>query len=150
MKKCKYCKSEIDDKAKICPNCRKSQENIIIKTLRITGGIFLIIIGLAVIAGLGNNTSNNQDKFKYEITKQGPDSANFAYYIEGTVTNQTNKNYSYVQIEFVCYDKDNSNLGTAMANMNNLGANEKWKFKAMGLFSNQKVDHCDFKEITSW
>ena len=24
-KKCKYCQSEIDKKAKICPNCRKKQ-----------------------------------------------------------------------------------------------------------------------------
>lgn len=27
MKKCKYCKSEIDEKAKICPICKKEQTN---------------------------------------------------------------------------------------------------------------------------
>lgn len=97
-----------------------------------------------------SNTNNKKEKFSYEITSSEPDNINFGYYIEGIVTNNTNKEYNYVQIEFVCYDSDGNNLGTAMDNVNNLGANEKWKFKAMGLFTNQTVDHCDYKEITSW
>lgn len=37
-KKCKYCQSEIDKKAKICPNCRKNQSHV-------TRNIILGIIG---------------------------------------------------------------------------------------------------------
>lgn len=33
MKKCKYCMSEIDDKAKICPHCGKRQKRSVIKTI---------------------------------------------------------------------------------------------------------------------
>lgn len=41
MKKCKYCKSEIDDKARICPVCKKKQKH--------TGlGILFLIIGLVL------------------------------------------------------------------------------------------------------
>lgn len=52
MKKCKYCQSEIDDKAKICPNCGKKQSH----TTRnvILGAVALIII--ISIATSGNKT----------------------------------------------------------------------------------------------
>jgi len=60
------------------------------------------------------------------------------------------KKSKYCQIEFICYDKDNNNLGTAIDNTNNLLGNQTWKFKAMGLFTDSKTDHCDFHEITGW
>lgn len=48
MKKCKYCMSEIDDKAKICPHCGKNQKRSVIKT--VIGSVFLIFAALIVIA----------------------------------------------------------------------------------------------------
>ena len=144
MKKCKHCQSEIDKKAKICPHCRKSQKSVFSKII----GIILIFIGfIIVIASIGGE-STTEDKFGYEITKQYEDSIG-SYYIEGIVTNKIDYDYSYTQIDFICYDKDGNNLGTAMANTNNLLANETWRFKAIGLFDG-KVDHCDFKEVTGW
>lgn len=153
MKQCKYCKSEIDSNAKICPNCRKSQGSSV---GRIILGVFVGLIILVIISAIASNnptTSNylKEKNFSYEVTKQGPDSAKFAYYIEGYVTNNNDKNYSYVQIEFICYDKNGANLGTAVDNTNNLLGNQKWKFKAMGLFTDAKnVHHCDYHEITGW
>ncbi len=90
------------------------------------------------------------EKFSYTVDKSYLDSSGFAFYIEGTVTNKKDKEYSYVQIEFICYDKDGNNLGTALDNTNNLLGNETWKFKAMGMFTNQEVDHCDYKEVSGW
>lgn len=56
MKKCKYCKSEIDAKAKVCPHCKKKQGPKIVKWL-IIGFIIIGIIGVAI--------SNKEDeKFK--------------------------------------------------------------------------------------
>ena len=49
------------------------------------------------------------------------------------------KKCKYCQIEFICYDKDNNNLGTAIDNTNNLLENQTWNFKAMGLFTDSKM-----------
>ena len=149
MKKCKHCGGNVAKNAKICPNCGgkigKSKWLIII--------IIVFIIGIiAANSGETNTSSDSNSKdFSYDITKSYKDSVGFSYYIEGTVTNNKDKNYSYVQIEFVCYDKNGSNLGTALDNTNNLLANQTWKFKAMSLFSDiENVDHCDYHEITGW
>ncbi|MCI6265817.1 MAG: FxLYD domain-containing protein [Erysipelotrichaceae bacterium] len=159
MKKCKYCQTEIDKKAKICPNCRKKQG---------ANGCLIAIIVIVVLAIIGaafgsdsnsNNNSNsntdtsttNKEKFSYEITSEYADDYSFAHYIEGIVTNNTDKDYSYVQIEFICYDKDGTNLGTAIDNTNNLLGNQTWKFKAMAMFSDvENVDHCDYHEVTGY
>lgn len=50
MKKCKYCKSEMDDKAKVCPTCKRKQPGI---------GKFILIavIVVVIIAIIGGATS---------------------------------------------------------------------------------------------
>ena len=53
MKKCKYCQSEIDDKAKICPVCKKKQNKIPL-FFRLLIGIPVLIIGITVLT---QNTS---------------------------------------------------------------------------------------------
>lgn len=154
MKKCKYCQTEIDSKAKICPNCRKKQGKS--KLLIALIIIILIVIIVSISSGSeesskGNNEDKITEKFSYEITSQYADEYGFSYYIEGSVKNNKDKDYSYVQIEFVCYDAEGNNLGTAFDNTNNLLGNETWKFKAMAMFSDiEKIDHCDYHEITSW
>lgn len=101
-----------------------------------------------------NNSTNNQsnqkvEKFSYTVDNTTRDT--FAYYIEGTVTNNKDKDYSYVSIEFVCYDSDGNNLGTAMDNTNNLLGKQTWKYKAMFIGSDQEnVDHCDYHEVSGW
>ena len=60
MKKCKYCQSEIDSKAKICPQCRKKQTNPIISALRVFLGIIIIFIGIAVITSAGNDSEKEE------------------------------------------------------------------------------------------
>ncbi len=104
-----------------------------------------------------NNTSSDSsskgtEKFSYTVDKQYAGDYGIGYYIEGIVTNKTDKDYSYVQIEFICYDKDGNNLGTAMDNTNNLLANQTWKYKAtfLGTSNDAQVDHCDYHETTSW
>lgn len=156
MKKCKYCKSDIDSKAKVCPNCLKKQG--IPKWALIIIIVFIIII-IGSISNSDNasegNVSNNQEKpiekFTYEITNQYMDDLGLGYYIEGSLKNNKNRDYSYVQIEFVCYDASGNNLGTAMDNTNNLLGNQTWKFKAMALFGDvENVDHCDYHDVTAW
>ena len=67
---CKYCKSEIDAKAKICPNCRKKQ----------SGKLKWIIIAIVVLAILGaisdggddssSNSSSNSTKSTTEAATE--------------------------------------------------------------------------------
>lgn len=98
-----------------------------------------------------NNSNSNQPKFSYTIDSQYSDEYGFGYYIEGTVTNNKDKNYSYVQIEFICYDSAGNNLGTALDNSNNLLGKQTWKYKAMFMGTDGgTVDHCDYHEITGW
>ena len=67
MKKCKYCQTEIDKKAKICPQCHKSQANPLISALRIFLGIIIVFIGIGVIANIGGGTED-KDEDKCYIT----------------------------------------------------------------------------------
>lgn len=158
MKKCKYCQTEIDSKAKICPSCKKKQGK---PKWLIALIVIAVIIIIASVAGgseenakegnVSNGDNKPTEKFTYEVTKQYVDEYGMSYYIEGSVKNNKDKDYSYVQIEFVCYDAEGNNLGTAIDNTNNLLGNQTWKFKAMTMFSDaDTVDHCDYHEITSW
>jgi hypothetical protein len=55
MKKCKYCKSDIDSKAKVCPNCTRKQRG----SLGII--IFIVIIVIIIIASQGNGNNSIND-----------------------------------------------------------------------------------------
>ena len=154
-KLCKKCKEIINKKATKCPHCGAKQG---VK-------VWLIILIILVLIGIlspsdnssdndnsNNNSTNNQvqikEKFTHTITDEYNDT--FTHYIEGTVKNNRDKDYSYVQIEFICYDKNGNNIGTAIDNTNNLLGGQTWKFKAMGLFVDTTADHCEFYEITGW
>lgn len=56
MKKCKECGEEISSSAKTCPKCGKRLKPT---GLRIFLGIILIIIGLGMMFGSDNTTTNN-------------------------------------------------------------------------------------------
>lgn len=64
MKKCKYCKTEIDKDAKICPNCKKKQSSFS-KKLGIVLGIFIVIIGIVAFSNGSNNKDNDDDNKCY-------------------------------------------------------------------------------------
>lgn len=161
---CSNCGSEVNENADVCLKCGKALRNDSInknstakKNNFSIGRIFLgVLIGIVIIIIIANssggtNSSNTEEQFNYEITNQYADDYNVSYYIEGSVKNNKDKDYSYVQIEFVCYDDKGNNLGTAIDNTNNLLGNQTWKFKAMTLFTDvANVDHCNYHKITGW
>ena len=50
MKKCRYCKSDIDEKAKICPVCKNKQGSSIVSSiLGLLTGVGLLAIGIFAI-----------------------------------------------------------------------------------------------------
>lgn len=92
--------------------------------------------------------TKSKEKFSYTIEKQY--SSMYSYYIEGTVTNNKDKDYSYVSIKFVCYDAEGNNKGTALGNTTNLLGKQTWKYKALLIDTNNEVDHCDFFEVSGF
>ncbi len=152
LKNCKHCGKEVAKSAKSCPSCGgKLGSPAIVRLFCIVIGIILVVVGCSKMFSDAADEVEKELKGKnltHNVTKEYDDS--FSHYIEGTVDNKSDKDYSYVQIEFVCYDKDGNNVGTALDNTNNLLAGETWKFKAIGLFTDIKVDHCNFHEFTSW
>ena len=71
--------------------------------------------------------------------------------IKGHAKNNTNKDYSYASVEFSVYDSSGNNLGTALANINNLSSGDSWSFEAT-LLSFPSTRPTTFKliEITAW
>ncbi len=155
MKKCKECGNEISKSAKTCLNCGKKQKKSI-------GAIIFLIIVIAIIGtAVGSNNSttpssstatNKQEKFTLEDGHTGSsDQYGLSYTIEGTIKNNTDKQYSYVQVTFNLYDSDGAQIGTALANINNLEQNGLWKFKALGSLGDGKsVASYKLMEITGW
>lgn len=158
MKKCKYCQTEIEKKAKICPHCRKKQgmPKWII--------VLLVVIGLVAISSINEGDSSTKEEQKTGTTNSaekisllnghsGSVESSYSYQINGTLKNNTDKNYSYVQVEFYVYDIDGNLLDTCIGNNSGLEANGNWKFTASCFFSNadaNKVSSYKLKEITQW
>lgn len=134
---------------------------------------FLIIIAIAVfisiIGGIMGGSSSTPDpqvstssdsgsdteqavktesKPKLELLSSTNEYADYVNYIVGTVRNNTSRQYSYVQVEINLYDKSGTQIGSTLANANNLEPNATWKFKAVVIEDN--VASYKIKDITGW
>ena len=169
MKKCKYCQSEIDQKANVCPVCKRKLNSS-------TAGIIIIIVAVLVIVGIVFGVRNDAESTKgmmEKISENGSrgqsewlnskadleledgytgkmDDIGLAYYIEGYVKNNSSKEFSYVQITFTTYDKEGNTIGTCLDNNSGLEANGRWKFKAMCLDDVKNINSFKLKEITKY
>lgn len=152
MKVCKDCGTELSSKAKICPKCGLDQRNFFIKHKVLTFILVVMVLGIAIGATGGNNTiptsTEQLEKFTLLSDKRTTDSLGTTY-IEGEIKNNTDKTYSYVQVTFNLYDANGAQLGTALDNINNLEPNSTWKYKAMGLVT-EEVASYKLVEITGW
>ena len=85
--------------------------------------------------------SQQETKKEYEISDVNTKSDQFATYVTCILKNNGEQK-GYVQIMIPCYDKDGAKLGDALANVNDIEANGKWKFKAM-FAGNEKPETCN-------
>lgn len=110
MKKCKYCQTEIDSKAKICPNCKKKQGPHIVRWVLI--GIIAIAI-ISAIAGGGNKeefqkdySQNDTVTYKdvaYSITKVEKTKGSNQYF-------QAKDGYEYVKVTIKIENKSDKKI----------------------------------------
>ncbi|RKD22417.1 hypothetical protein SAMN02745883_00735 [Caminicella sporogenes DSM 14501] len=126
------------------------------KFLKWLGIGFVVLVVIGAIAGGGDNNStetpkteiqetstnkqpvqNNEESTKQETKKPNLEliehtikSDSFSKYVVGTIKNNTDRKYGYVQVEINIYDKDGAQIGSTMDNINNLAPGATWKFKA--------------------
>jgi len=101
----------------------------------------------------GTSTPTVSDKAKapkvpnLEVIEHSTESDSFTTYIVGKVKNNTDKQYTYVQVELNLYDAEGSQVGSTIDNTNNLEPGGTWKFKAAALeeFTSYKI-----KDITGY
>jgi hypothetical protein len=68
-----------------------------------------------------------------ELLDTSTRSDTYMWYITGRVRNNTDRKYGYVQITFNLYDDAGSQVGSTMANVNNLEPGGIWAFEALVL-----------------
>jgi hypothetical protein len=56
----------------------------------------------------------------------------FSIEITGEAINASDKDYSYVQLQFGLYDSTDAKVGDALANTSGLSAGRRWRFEAIG------------------
>jgi len=102
----------------------------------------------------GNDYFDSTPKKKLEIISELSSNVTelSVYYnleITGTAKNVSGGNLSYAQLTFTVYDSDDNQIGTALANINNLAADTTWKFKATGILHSAPSRYV-LSEISAW
>ena len=138
--------------------------------IKIIVGIVIVFVVVGAIGSMGGNgsstdsgasdaTSSEQSQPKdqakeqepYTITDEAADTSNqYMYAITGALTNNTDSKKEYIQIEYTLYDADGNQVGTALANTNNLKAGGTWKFKAAGTASPDEVASWERSDVSGF
>lgn len=118
----------------------------------------LLIVALAVAVPLvgcgttgesGESTAPKQEeKKKEDLTLEGKIEESMEYDMpkfNGVIKNNTDHELDYVEINITIYDKDDAQIGTALANTNNLKAGGTWKFEAISLDNITEYDHFEYE-----
>lgn len=158
--KCKDCGKEVSESAKVCPGCGSKIKKPIYKKVWFWIIIVFVIIGFASGETKESNKSSSKNdktptnKKENLVLEEGhtgaPDEYGIAYYIEGYIKNNSDKEYSYVQVEFTTYDAEGNTLGSCLDNNSGLDADGRWKFKALCSGKAEQIASYKFKKITKW
>lgn len=87
----------------------------------------------------------------YTVADEAMDGSNPYYaYITGTLTNNTEDDKSYIQVSYNLYDADGAQIGTALANTNNLKAGGVWKFEAVSTVEPAEVASWELADVSGF
>lgn len=70
-------------------------------------------------------------KPQLELLDAKSESEDFARYVVGTIRNNSERSYGYIQVEINLYDDSGAQVGSTLDNANNLEPGGIWKFKAL-------------------
>lgn len=98
-------------------------------------GFFVVIAIVAVIVlAISLSAKESAPKLTVSNTNMSVTYNEYLGYsatIKGVAVNTSGHNLSYASVEFSVYDASGNNLGTALANINNLGESDTWRFEAV-------------------
>ncbi len=167
LKKCAVCGADMATGAKSCPQCGAQNKKPIYKKGWFIAIVIVVLlaIGIGSMGGGESSTSaqsgqTQQSQQTQEPSKpaekftfvEGPTEVrdSYMYKIVGILKNNTDREISYGQVEFVVFDKSGNQLTTAYANITNWAAGGTWKFEAVTLEEPQDVGSFQFKEVTGF
>lgn len=129
--------------------------------------VLVVLVAVGSMSGGGSGSGSNggdqasdqqqtaqqpvEQQEPYTVTDEALDGSNpYATYITGTLTNNTDNEVSYIQVEYNLYDADGAQIGTALANTNNLQPGGTWKFEAIGTVAPDEVASFELIDVTGF
>lgn len=127
----------------------KKKKHIFLRVFVFAIIVFVAIIVVAAISSIGNapnnmaSTTNTSETITETDSSQSAAQGNadlevidyeaivegYSRYVTGHIKNNTDKSYSYVQVEINLYSGE-TQVGSTLDNVNNLGPGDTWEFKA--------------------
>lgn len=144
LKKCKECGTAVSSTAEACPKCGavlKKKTSFAVGCLAVIfcfGGIGALMQAIPEWFPSASSSSSptptsqpSQAVENLEVLNANWVRGDFGTRsIKGTVRNNTGKQYKYVQVEINLYDGAGAQVGSTLANVNNLEPNSVWHFEA--------------------
>ena len=106
--------------------------------------------GASASAPAAEGTTSAEPAEKYSIDGEELSGDAYSCKISGVYTNKAGKDLSYVQVSYNLFDADGNQIGTALANTNNLADGGTWKFEAFGSVAVDGVASYKIGDVTGF
>lgn len=106
--------------------------------------------GASAAAPAAGETTSAEPADKYSIDGEELTGDAYSCKISGVYTNKAGKDLSYVQVSYNLFDADGNQIGTALANTNNLADGGTWKFEAFGSAAVDQVASYKIGDVTGF
>lgn len=106
--------------------------------------------GASAAAPAAEGTTSAEPADKYSIDGEELSGDAYSCKISGVYTNKAGKDLSYVQVSYNLFDADGNQIGTALANTNNLADGGTWKFEAFGSVAVDEVATYKIGDVTGF
>lgn len=104
----------------------------------------------SVAAPAAGETTSAESADKYSIDGEELTGDAYSCKISGVYTNKAGKDLNYVQVSYSLFDADGNQIGTALANTNNLADGGTWKFEAFGSAAVDEVASYKIGDVTGF